>query len=182
LITFRKGEHVYDNVQDQILPLDQELVRIRSKPGTPACFFYDHFQRSCGIYAQRPLECRLFACWDPTDLVQAYARDRIQRLDLIPAHSGLGQLIKDHEQMCPWNRVLELVPNLRQNPDSAEGMEIAKILKMDLGLRQALRDRAGADEVVLEFILGRSMVSVLPSLGLEAATTGNGFHLQVRRS
>jgi Fe-S-cluster containining protein len=179
LITFRQGEYVYDNVEDQVLPLEQELVRIRSKPGLRECIFYDHVRRACGIYAHRPLECRLFVCWDPTALMQVYAQDRIQRLDLIADHSGLGQLIADHEKICSWNRVLELLPCVRRNPESDHGREMAEILGMDQGLRQALRNQTGAVDVDLGFLLGRPIVSVLPSLGLKAVHTGEGFRFQI---
>ncbi len=182
LITFRQGEYVYDNVENHVLPLQQELVRIHSKPGLRECIFYDHTRRVCGIYAHRPVECRFFVCWDPTALMQIYAQDRVQRLDLIAAHSGLGQLIADHEKMCSWNRVLELLPCVQRNPESAHGKEMAEILGMDQGLRQALRDQTGAVDEELEFLLGRPMVSVLPGLGLKAVHTGEGFRFQMPRS
>lgn len=165
LVTFRQGEVVYDNVQDKVEPLDQELVRIRSRPGSTTCLFYDHGQRACRIYAHRPLECRVFACWDPQGILSAYARDRIQRLDLISAHSALGEIIREHERMCSWARVMEVLPEEGSAPDGDQARELAHILDMDQGLRQGLRNQAGASEAELEFILGRDMAVVLSSQG-----------------
>lgn len=182
LITFRQGEMVYDNVQDTVQPLDHELVRIRSRPGSPACIFYDHGQRACRIYDQRPLECRVFACWDPQGILSAYARDRIQRLELISPHSALGEIVCEHERMCSWARVMEVLPEKGSAPDGYQARELVYILDMDQGLRQGLRSQAGASEAELEFILGRDMAAVLSSQGLTVHREGSGYRFGVKRA
>jgi Fe-S-cluster containining protein len=178
LITFRKGEKVYDNVQDRIASLDQEMVRIRSLPQSRACIFYDHGQRACRIYARRPLECRAFACWEPEGLIHIYDQGRVRRADLISEHSALAQVIAEHERLCPWSRIMELVALVAQDPDCFQAGELADMVHVDQGMRQGLRDRAGATERELEFILGRSLASVLPNLGLKVIRTGSGVRLQ----
>ena len=182
LITFRQGEVVYDNVLDKVQPLDQELVRIRSRPGSTACIFYDYGQRACRIYAHRPLECRVFACWDPQGIFSAYARDRIQRLDLISARSALGEIIREHEKMCSWARVMDVLPEEDHAPDADQTRELARILDADHGMRHGLRTQAGASEAELDFILGRDMAAVLSSLGLRVHHAGSGYRFGVKRA
>lgn len=182
LVTFRQGEMVYDNVQDKVQPLDQELVRIRSRPGSTTCIFYDHGQRGCRIYAHRPQECRVFACWAPQGILSIYAQDRIQRLDLISARSALGEIIAEHERVCSLARVMAVLPEEGNPPDGDQTRELARILDVDHGLRQGLRSQAGASEAELEFILGRDMVVVLSSLGLKVHQEGSGYRFGKKRA
>lgn len=178
LVTFRQGEHVFDNVQNKVLTLDREMVRIRSLPRSQTCIFYESGQRACRIYPQRPLECRVFACWDPQDLLHRYAKDRMQRMDLVSPDSALGQIISEHERMCPWGRVMDLLPGVQRDPDSVQAQELAAILEADQGMRQGLQEKAGALEPELDFILGRSMAAVVPGLGLAVRRTRDGFSFQ----
>ena len=182
LVTFRRGEWVHDNVQDKVLCLDQEMIRIGSLPGSRTCIFYDHGQRACKIYDNRPLECRTFACWDPGGLRQIYAQDRIQRLDLIPARSALGQIIAEHEGMCSWPQALQLLGPVKKNPDGVQAEELNRILKADHEVRRGLRERAGATEAELNFILGRDMAAVLPLLGLGVIADKTGYRFEIIRT
>ncbi|MFP4258733.1 MAG: YkgJ family cysteine cluster protein [Desulfovermiculus sp.] len=182
LVTFRQGEMVYDNVLDKVQPLDQEMVRIRSRPGSTTCIFYDHGHGACRIYTQRLLECRVFACWDPQGIFSVYARDRIQRLDLISPRSALGEIICEHERMCSWARVMEVLPEEGHAPDVHQARELASILNADHGLRQGLRDQAGASDAEMEFILGRDMAAVLSSQGLKVHHEGSGYWFGKKRA
>ncbi|MDZ7762617.1 MAG: YkgJ family cysteine cluster protein [Desulfovermiculus sp.] len=178
LVTFRRGEWVHDNVQDKVLSLDHEMVRIRSLPDFRTCIFYDHGQRACRIYDRRPLECRAFACWDPDGLLHMYAQDRVQRLDLIFAHSALGHIIAEHEDMCSWPQVQQLGPHVQEDPNGTQAEELARILEADQTMRRGLRERTGALEAELDFIFGREMTAVLPSLGLKVFRNRNGYRFQ----
>ncbi|MFO7803085.1 MAG: YkgJ family cysteine cluster protein [Desulfovermiculus sp.] len=180
LVTFRQGERVFDNVRNKVLTLDREMVRIRSLPRGKTCIFFEPEQRACRIYPKRPLECRVFACWDPQDLLVTYAKDRVQRMDLVSSHSALGQIIAEHEKMCPWDRVMDLLPGVQRDPVSVQAQELARILNADQGMRQGLQEQAGALEAELDFILGRSMSAVLPGLGLSVRRTGDGYSFQSR--
>lgn len=182
LVTFRRGEWVHDNVQDKVLCLDQEMVRIRSLPGSRTCIFYDPGHRACTIYDDRPLECRTFACWDPDGLLSIYAQDRLQRLDLISARSALGQIISEHEKMCSWPQASQLLGPLKKNPAGVQGEELKRILKADQEIRRGLRERAGATEAELNFILGRDMTAVLPLLGLSVIADKTGYRFEIIRT
>ena len=178
LVTFRQGERVHDNVQDKVQRLDREMVRIRSGPGSRSCIFYDHGQRSCRIYHRRPNECRVFTCWDPGPLLHMYTIERVQRLDLISSHSALGQIIAQHENMCSWARVIEILPGVHKDPAGNLAEELARVLKADRNIRLELRERAGASQEELDFILGRDMASVLPGLGLRVHRARSGYRFQ----
>lgn len=182
LVTFRRGEWVHDNVQDKLLCLDQEMVRIRSLPGSRTCKFYDHGQKACKIYNARPLECRTFVCWDPGGLRQIYAQDRLQRLDLISARSALGQIISEHEDMCSWPQALQLLGPVKNVPAGVQAEELARIVRADQEIRRGLRERAGATEAELDFILGRDMAAVLPHLGLSVFADKTGYRFQIIRT
>lgn len=182
LLTLRKGEWVYENIKDQRIVLAEEMIRIRSKKSEAACLFFNGLENSCDIYGYRPLECRVLQCWDPSGILDIYAENRLGRSDLFAPDSALLGIVMEHEKRCPYDRVAELSGNIKgkTDPESTDLAELAEMIRLDLGMREALRDRTGADDLVLEFLFGRSLSKTLPTFGLEVRETREGYRFVKR--
>ncbi|MFO8032210.1 MAG: YkgJ family cysteine cluster protein [Desulfohalobiaceae bacterium] len=178
LLTLRAGELVWDNVQQRVQPLEQEMVRLQARPGSTACIFYQPLRRSCTIHGRHPLECRAQKCWDTREVYKAYQEPRLSRLDLVPADSALGQIIQEHETKCSYFQVRELARQILYAGDKGQEKELAEILRVDQAMRSYLQQKAGVGKFQLLFIFGRRLQDTLPGLGLEARQVADGFEFR----
>lgn len=175
LMTLRKGEYVFDNIQNHIQQLSEEMIRIRSKEGCKSCLFVNDTTNDCDIYLDRPLECRAMKCWDNQDIIDTYARSRLKRKDLIPQDSALYEIILEHETKCSLSDVLQLVRMFKKEEREDLLTEISGLIDIDLNIRRFLLEKTGAESRSLEFVLGRSLDRILPGLGLKVEFTQKGY-------
>ena len=89
LMTLRKGEIGFSNERNELIQLSRELVKVQEKPGTRECLFFQSESGACGIYENRPLQCRTLECWNPKEF-QRLERGRPLKPtgSLGPARSG----------------------------------------------------------------------------------------------
>ena len=159
LYTLRQGEPARDQFQDRLLPLERELVKLRGA-GDPswACTFLEE-PAGCGIYANRPLECRLLSCKDTAPLAAAYAQGRLTRADILAPGSALAELAAEHGARCPTPELARLLAAARAG-DAATAriaaQAAADMLAFDRAFRAALVDK-GLPAEVLPFLLGRPL-------------------------
>ena len=180
LYTLRVGEPVHDQVKGQVVLLDAECVKIRSKEPTvdssaksePDCRLYlpDHpspaAQSSawasgrCAIHETKPLECAALKCWDTVELAKAAATPRLSRLDILGPDNALAELVRDHETHCS---VADLLHHL-QAPGLKSPDHLRQAAGYDTALRDLLQEKAGFPPTHLPFLLGRPLSEVI--LGL----------------
>jgi len=164
LVTLRKGELAHDPIQDQILPLSEEVIKIKGRGKSWVCRLLEPSQ-GCRIYDLRPVECQALYCWNTEKLEAIYAKDRLTRFDFIPPDSALGAIIVEHEAKCPYSRVRELIePALAGKPDATR--ELAALAEYDRSIRALLVQRSTAKVEELDLIFGRDILATLPPLGL----------------
>jgi len=137
LYTLRVGEPVHDQVKGQVVLLDAECVKVRSKEpavhssttNKPGCRFYltDLFPASqgsewvsgrCAIHKTKPIECSALKCWDTADLAEAAATPRLPRLEILGPDNALAELVRDHETRCS---VADLLRHLQALTEVAVG-------------------------------------------------------------
>jgi Fe-S-cluster containining protein len=174
LVTLRRGEPVHDNVSGAIVLLTEEIVKIRWKVSSWTCAFYDSEQRSCSIYAGRPLECRALSCWDTREIANIYHRGRLTRRDILHTPSALADIVAMHEEQCPVGQVDENARRILSSGGSdVEAMGcLSALLARDASIREFLADRTGANRETLEFLLGRPLERILPMFGLRVNRVG----------
>lgn len=181
LLTLRKGEWVFENVQGAFIRLSEEMVRLRAKKENRSCIFFNEEENSCTIYRHRPLECRVMKCWDTREIEKIYNKDRLVRLDLISSNSALGEIITEHERQCSLERIGILIEQIKAEEDKDASFELAQLIKIDEGWRKALQDNAGADNDTLNFILGRELQKILPLFGLEVIRVQGSYRFIKKR-
>ena len=178
LITVRQGEPAYSPTENRVVPASSEVVKLKGKPGSWSCRFFDESKSTCTIYAQRPLECRLLKCWDPAELLAAVQVDTLSRGQLLPPDSPWLGLIAQQEQAVPAAQLAELAAALLSNePDAVTLEQFAGLVRRDLALRErAIGDPNLTPELEL-FLLGRPLFTMLDALGLAMIETDNTFTL-----
>ncbi|MFZ7127251.1 MAG: YkgJ family cysteine cluster protein [Desulfobacterales bacterium] len=166
LVTLRVGERVYDNFTGCLILSQREMIKIRGKGADWSCMYFDSGTRSCGIYDQRPVQCRVQKCWDPAEAAALSREPGLTRVDLLGEVAGLWDLISEHERRCAYSAVSEMADHLYRNPSStACTQRIQEMTAYDAALRQTLRERLGAKADTLDFLLGRPLVDTLPGFG-----------------
>ncbi len=107
LITLRKGEPARSPFDGMPFVLPEEKIKIREKKGQSECAFLNSETDQCSIYADRPLQCRAQACWDPMP-----ARDTAELPFLLREHVFKGvdlilEIIAEHENRCGFAALSE---------------------------------------------------------------------------
>ena len=131
LIVIRLGEPAYNPITDAVEQTSCEMLKIQGKAGNWECLFYDGAQKSCSIHNDRPLECRLLQCQDPTDLLDVAGKDCLRRHDIISHDDPAISYIEAFDEYS-WEKLSTVLATL--NPQSIR--EAEKILCTDLLLRQ----------------------------------------------
>lgn len=159
IFTIRMGEPVFDNVANRLDTAPEDIIKVRSANGVAACFFYRRDDRSCGIYADRPLECRILECWNPEGMVSAYRKDRLGRKDLLAGVTELWEMVAAHEQECAYAALSRMVKEKRWE-------EVAYRIRYDLQVRRLMAEKGKMDPGMLDFLFGMPLTVTLRRYGL----------------
>lgn len=174
--TLRKGE-IVRNIDDTLVALEHEIIKIKGQGEAWSCMFYDADQRACRIYDNRPLECRALKCWDLRGFEEVMARPCLQRRDVIKPHDGILKIIKAHEQRCAYETLGSAERGLR-GPDSRRAVErIIDLLKYDCYMRPFLTEKLKVDPNVMDFFFGRPLITTIRMFGLCVKQQGDAFLL-----
>lgn len=184
LLTLRKGEWVYDNIEERRLMLSEEMIRIRPQPGDRACLFFDSEHNACEMYDYRPLECRVLSCRDTRAIRSMYQQHRLNRRHLILKDSALFAIMNLHEERCAYERVQALAEAIiaKGEKNAPELAELSDIVQQDLQMRSLLQEKTEAAGSVLEFVFGRSLLKTLPGFGLELRETAEGYRFSKKEN
>jgi Fe-S-cluster containining protein len=170
LFTIRQGEPAADNVKGGLIWAETDIIKIKSKENAEACLYADFNNNQCGIYSDRPLECRVLKCWDTTGIEALYRNDRLTRQDIIGKIAGLWDLIAEHQEKCSYSQVRQI---LMDHPKILEGNALKQLLEMaqyDISLRALVVEKTITDSNLLLFLFGTPLQTVLRKLGIEFKT------------
>lgn len=168
LVTFRRGEPAFDQVQGRVLPLEAELVKLRGQGESWTCVFFDAFKNACGLYDRRPAECRALFCQDTSALAAMYDRERLSRADLLPKGHAVLAVMAEHDRLVPAGSIAPLAEALRAG--GQEGLdaeaELSRMALADQAFRRSLSERASIDPEYHDFLLGRRAEALYLAAGL----------------
>lgn len=167
LFTIRRGERVRDNVKGDLVPLSEEIIKIKGCADGWRCLFYDQATRGCSIYDDRPLECRVLNCRDTRRIEAIYDTTRLTRQDLLSGVNGLWDLIEDHEQHCSYESLLALVDAGTDEGRLKQEKMILEILRFDAHVRQLAVEKGGLDSRMLDFIFGRPLCDTIKMFDIQ---------------
>ncbi len=179
LCTFRAGEAVFDQPQGRVLPLAQEIVKIKGLGdgrsaglGGWACVLFDGRARACRIHERRPAECRALFCEDTRGLVAMYAQGRLTRAGLLgQGHPALA-VMAEHEALVPVGKIAELGAALRAGDTGSgeAGRELLAIAETDAAFRRLFAERVGIGPEYHDFFLGRGAAALFSAVGVALRT------------
>lgn len=167
LVALRPGETVYSNEDDRFIHLPVEQVKIREKPGSRECLFFQPEGHGCGIYDNRPLQCRVLECWNPGGYKVLKKNKLLSRKDLLDPTDPLLPVVKTHEERCNVLRLQELLMKTAEQtiPEDDEGL--MGIILYDRHVRAYLSEKFDLNRQHLDFLLGRPVAEVIPGLGFQ---------------
>ncbi|GAB7022231.1 YkgJ family cysteine cluster protein [Salidesulfovibrio brasiliensis] len=179
LVTLRKGEMAHDPVQGILVPLEEEIIKLRGRDRSWTCTFYEPESRACTIYDNRPAECRVLDCNDTAPLAEMYDVDRINRADLLPEGHPLLELAAEHEEKCP-PRELTRLGSAAKADDVDAYRALIEMVTYDREIRRLATERGNLPEESLDFFLGRSMEALLATVGIRVRSGAQGLKLVFR--
>lgn len=162
LYTIRKGELAYDNVNSNggLIRQEAEIIKIKSLADSKTCMYFDDANKSCEIYDNRPIECRVLECWDTTGIEKIYSRDRLNRNKVLRNVSWLLELINAHESKCAFEKIQALV-NARESGDHSAAPELSKTLNYDSHFRNLVIEKGNVPSDMLDFLFGRPLFLIV---------------------
>lgn len=182
LVTVRAGEPAHDQRLGRVTPAPREFLKLAGSRGGWCCRFFLRESRGCGIYRQRPLECRLLFCRDTGPLEEVMGRDLLSRRRLLAGDDPVLALLDRQEQELAYAEVLSLLPDLAR-PGAAEAAlaRLTELVRADLALRQHFLRHFPAREQQELFLLGRPLFLVLAPYGLRLSEGRAGVSLHLVR-
>ncbi len=162
LFTLRAGELAFNPLEERLVELSYEMIKVKNRDGSSTCTFYDADQHACGIYESRPLECRVLKCWDTKDLEDLFMKDLLSRVDLCPKGSAVEGLISAYERSFPPGRIYSLLSEAgSQEGTRQSNPEIDRMISTDEAFRKKVVESMGVKETELEFFFGRPVRSII---------------------
>ena len=166
LFTIRKGEPALENVQDRLISTNTDIIKIKGKPGSWECLYYNRRSRECRIYKNRPEECRVLTCWDTGPIEALYTTPHLTREDLLSGVQGVWELIEDHQNRCDYETILKLQERVKTHSDKTAKSRIWELVAYDRQIRRTLIENSMAPDM-MDFLFGRPLTVTLPPLGIQ---------------
>jgi len=167
IYTIREGERCYDNIKECFLPASSDIIKLKGQKGSRTCVFFNEKDKSCTIYEDRPMECRVLKCWDTGEIKRIYAKNRITRKDLISSIEGLWDLVEGHQERCSYNMLQFFIDALRKD-NRREALEgILKIIEHDKKIRSLTIQKAELEPELTDFLFGRPITETLKIYGIK---------------
>jgi len=176
LYTLRPGEPVHLNVEGRLGSLPEELVKIRQRPETGHCIFYQEEEKACRIYEHRPLQCRVQACWDPGPFEDLWRAGKLSRRRLLQVDQEMLELIGAHDERCSAEKLGVAFGEWYESGREAAIEQILDQLRYDTALRSLVQERLGLGEGELEFYFGRPLTLIIRAYGFRVERDDDGTY------
>lgn len=177
LITLRPGEIGFSNVTNDLVLLTEERVKVKEKPGSRQCLFFNPENLGCRIYEDRPLQCRVMECWNPDGYQSLDAQLFLSRKELLSPDDPLIPVIEGHERRCAVSKLQKALSQIQRDRTSAQE-EALDILLYDRHLRVFMEEKHGIGQESQGLLFGRPLFDLLPSFGFQSHR-GPGHHISL---
>jgi Fe-S-cluster containining protein len=173
LITLREGELGFDNNTRELLLLEEERIKIKEKPGTRECLFWDSATKNCTIYEDRPIQCRVMECWNPDYFSRLKSQYYLSRKELLNPDDPLVPVIETHNNRCSLSLLQKALTRAKRGFADAQD-EALDILFFDDHLRSHLQEAQGIAREHQLFLFGRPISDLIASFGFSIKENPNG--------
>lgn len=176
--TLRRGEPVHSPFKKDLFFLLDERLKVREKPGTKECLFLDGETRRCLIYADRPLQCRAQACWDPAPAEDLSKQPYLTRRDIFKDVELLLEVMAEHDRRCRFDQLAAAFDDM----EASKGASVDRVLQLlayEDHFRTFMGEKLGIPADQLELVFGRSFASLAPLFGYRVDTEPDGTRILV---
>jgi hypothetical protein len=164
LFTIRPGEMVHENVQNRLMPAHSDIIKIRGTGDRWTCCYLGA-DNGCGIYEDRPVECRVLECRSPEAFLAIYETDRLTREHLLSGGVDLWRLVQEHDQRCDMVLLRRLFDGFSKDESAVYLRRISEIVQYDRELRAVLSESGRVDPALFDFLFGRPVADILHMFG-----------------
>lgn len=164
LIALRAGERVYSARLGRFQVLERELIKLREENGACTCLT----PHGCGMYEQRPLQCRWLECWSGRHAGQLTDRPRLGRDELLADDHTALALAREYEAKVPAGELHAALAAAAEG-DAEASEQALTFLERDHRLRAGISAKFGYAPEALPLILGRPALEIAANYGLEVA-------------
>lgn len=178
LVTLRRGEPVHSQQQDKPFFLLDERIKIREREGTRECLFLDADEFACGIYQDRPVQCRAQACWDQSATDELAQQPYLTRKELFQDVQLLLDLLQEHDQKCAFSKLDAAFRKLAEKDDGALD-ELLELLNYEEHFRDFVAEQLNIPSELRPLVFGRSFADLLPLYGMSVHTEEDGTRVLV---
>jgi Fe-S-cluster containining protein len=177
IVTLRPGEWAYDQPAQRLLPLGEEILKIKGRDSAWTCIYYSPEGRACGMYEARPIECQLLFCRDIEPVAAMYDKDRLTRADLLPPGHPLLDLVREHDGECAPARMEEIAKKAREG-DAEAGAALKEMVIFDLELRRLTQEKSGMARNINDFLFGRPLRTLLRAMNINVYEVGGSVRFR----
>ncbi|WP_035075223.1 YkgJ family cysteine cluster protein [Maridesulfovibrio zosterae] len=180
IVTLRKGELAFDQPESTVVPLAEEILKIKGAGGEWTCKFLALSSNVCRIYKSRPLECQLLFCEDPDPLLKIYDKGRLTRRNILPEGHPVLEIIDEHDKKCFPSKMAQLASDILADWNDSENLksDLREMLIYDKSIRELVTEKSGLPAESMDFFFGRPMHRVLAGYGISATPNGKSFSLR----
>jgi Fe-S-cluster containining protein len=172
LVTLREGEPARSPFTGEPFYLPEERIKVREQPGTSACVFLGA-NDECTIYADRPIQCRAQACWDPDAVRHIIEEPALTRREVFANVPPLLELIAEHDRRCSFERMRELFEELKESA-GANIDAVIDLLAFDEHVRQFAVDQLPLPAEALGVLFGRPLAERVRLFGFTVEVAADG--------
>lgn len=171
----REGEIVRAYGRGEPYESSRELIKLREKEGAAECVFFKG-DAGCGIYENRPAQCRIYKCWALDENLTGLEEKRLTRKELLNSIETILQVIERHEEKCSYRRLSGAVERLAKGGDDAVE-DIVEILQYDTYARPFLEEKFNIPSGAMDLILGRPLINTINEFGIKVEKQGEEYIL-----
>jgi Fe-S-cluster containining protein len=173
LVTHRSGELAFSNQEQKLVVLERERVKLKPAPGSRTCLFLGPGGDACLIYPDRPFQCRVMDCWDPSRFETLLDRPALTRLDLLGTENPLRPIMELHDQRCSLPALAGALAAAFAGDHSALAGALDLIL-FDLHTREFIARKYSLPFDEMDFFLGRPLSLLSADYGFRAVREPDG--------
>jgi hypothetical protein len=164
-------------VKQCLIAAGGDIIKIKEDNRSRACIFFEETGNQCGIYENRPEECRALKCWDTREIEAIYSKNRLSREELVSQIEGLWDIVVDHQSRCDYRKISTLVDRMDRTGMKNPLNRISYMIKYDMQLRSLIVKKGALDPEMVDFLLGRPLFETISRFGLQVKKKGKAYEL-----
>ena len=179
LVTLRRGEPVRSAFEDKPAILVDERIKLQERPGVRECALFDNTTNQCTVYANRPMQCRAQACWDPEEARALEAEPYLTRRDIFKNLELLLDVIEEHDKRCTFDKLNAAFMRLAGKTD-ASLEEVLQLVAYEDHFRTFFAEQLKIPSENMNLVFGRSFADLVPLFGFRVRTEADGARCLVQ--